>query len=105
MTGLMTPQDRMLPLSEMRKPKLRWEAGNTARKQDKERERGPSVGEHWAPRPSLGKPGRLGEQSLLETRACFKEETESPVEAEGTAQDLPGMGAHPGRCWGAQPPA
>lgn len=56
-------------------------------------------------RPSLGKPGRLGEQSLLETRACFKEETESPAEAEGTAQDLPAMGAHAGRCWGAQPPA
>lgn len=49
-------------------------------------------------RPSLGKPGRLGEQSLLETRACFKEETESPAEAEGTAQDLPAMGAHADRC-------
>lgn len=52
MTGLMTPRDRMLPLSEMRKPKLRWEAGNRARKQDKEREHGPSAGEHWAPGPA-----------------------------------------------------
>lgn len=57
-------------------------------------------------RPSLGKPGRLGEQSLHETRVCFKEETAGQVEVEGAALAplrpvaQPGVGAHPGRSWG-----
>lgn len=54
-------------------------------------------------RPSLGKPIRLGEYSLPEAKACFKEETESLVEAEGAAQAPPrpvaepGVGAFPGK--------
>lgn len=72
--GLMTPQDRMLPFLKAGVGGTEAGAGDSEPESKRKGKKSICWGESHA-RPNLGYPGRLGEQILPETRACFKKET------------------------------